>query len=131
MGVNGEIAMMPQSERIARSSGSRTRSGRRTTASLRTVAVVSRNRDQHVVGAVLGAFGHDVVLVEPTDHAYSHINQTRPDLVIVCMSSDDIDACQVLSMLALDRETSAIPVLAHVTSIAADAAVTTRTFCCS
>jgi len=42
----------------------------------------------------------------------------QPDLVIVCMSTHDLDGCQVLSMLALDRETSAIPVLAHVTSLA-------------
>ena len=79
----------------------------------------------------MGAVDHDIVLVEPTDHAYSHIKQIRPDLVIVCMSSDDVDGCRVLSMLALDGETSAIPVVAHVTSSAADAAVTTRTFYCS
>jgi hypothetical protein len=103
------MAMMLQTNRI---------SAYQPTPRLRTVAVVSRNPDQHVIGAVLGAVDHDIVLVEPTDHAYSHIRRIRPDLVIVCMSADDVDGCQVLSMLALDHETSAIPILTHVTSLA-------------
>ena len=107
--MNGEMAMMPLTEPITAD---------QPTPRLRTVAVVSRNPDQQVIGAVLGAVDHDVVLVEPTDHAYSHIRRIQPDLVIVCMSTHDLDGCQVLSMLALDSETSAIPVLTHVTSLA-------------
>ena len=64
---------------------------------------------------MLGAVDHDVVLVEPTSHAYSHIKHIRPDLVILCMASDDSAGCQLLSMLTLDRETSRIPVVTHVT----------------
>jgi hypothetical protein len=56
---------------------------------------------------------HDVVLVEPTAGAYSHIKHIRPDLVIVCMASNDSDGCQLLTMLTLDRETSHIPVVTH------------------
>ena len=55
-----------------------------------------------------------MVLVEPTSHAYSHIKHIRPDLVILCMASDDSAGCQLLSMLTLDRETSRIPVVTHV-----------------
>jgi PleD family two-component response regulator len=80
----------------------------------RTVAVVSRHPDGHVIEAVLGAVDHDVVLVEATAHAYSHIKNIRPDLVVVCMASDDHDGCRLLSMLTLDRETARIPVVTHV-----------------
>ena len=109
--------MMPQTERISRSS-TRAANAYQPAPRLRTVAVVSRNPEQQVVGAVMCAVDHDVVVVELTDHAYSHIKQIRPDLVIVCLSGDDVDGCRVLSMLALDRETSTIPVLTHLTSLA-------------
>ena len=83
----------------------------------RTVAVVSRDTDEHLVDVVLGTVGHDIVLVEPTVHAYSHIRRVQPDLVIVCMSSNDAEGCQVLSMLMLDCKTARIPVLAYVASV--------------
>ena len=83
----------------------------------RSVAVVSHNPDQHVVNAVLGAVDHEIVLMEPTVHAYSHIKHLRPDLVIICMSSNDAEGCQVLSMLTLDRETARIPVVAYVAPV--------------
>ena len=80
----------------------------------RTVAVVSCHPDGEVIEAVLGAVDHDVVMVEATAHAYSHIKNIRPDLVVVCMASDDVEGCQLLSMLTLDRETARIPVVTHV-----------------
>ena len=98
--------MTPQTERM---SGYHTQ-----TVRPRTVAVVSSQPEQHVIEAVLGAVHHDVVLVEPTANAYSHIKHIRPDLVIVCMTSDDSAGCLLLSMLTLDRETSRIPVVTHV-----------------
>jgi CheY-like chemotaxis protein len=97
--------MTPQTERT---------SGYHKAVRPRTVAVVSCHPDQHVIEAVLGAMEHDVVLVEPTAGAYSHIRHIRPDLVILCMASNDSDGCQLLSMLTLDRETSRIPVVTHV-----------------
>jgi PleD family two-component response regulator len=102
--MNGELAIMTHIERT---------SEHHTAVRPRTVAVVSANPDQHVIETVLGAVDHDVVLVEPTAHAYSHIKHIRPDLVIVCMGSDDSEGCQLLSMLTLDRETSRIPVVTH------------------
>ena len=105
--------MMPQTQSL---------DGHPTLARLRTVAIVSRRPDRHVIEAVVGAVDHDVVLVEPTAHAYSQIRRIRPDLVVVCVSGDDLDACQVLSMLTLDRETAAIPVLTHM-SDSTDASV--------
>ena len=97
--------MMPQTERMSET---------HTTVRPRTVAVVSCHPDKHVIEAVLGAVDHDVVLVEPTANAYSHIKHIHPDLVIVCMASDDTQGCLLLSMLTLDRETSRIPVVTHV-----------------
>ena len=82
----------------------------------RTVAVVSREIHPQVLETLLEAGEHDVVFVESTAHAYSQIKRVSPDLVIVCMSGDDLDGCQVLSMLALDSETSGIPVITCVTS---------------
>ena len=56
--------------------------------------------------------GHyDVVFVESNAHAYSQIKRVQPNLVILCMHVGDIEALQVLSMLKLDAETRAIPVV--------------------
>lgn len=82
---------------------------------LRTVAVVSRHPQQHAIETVLGAVDHDVVFVESIANAYSHIKRLSPDLVVVCLSADDADGCQVLSMLKLDAETSRIPVVTYAT----------------
>ena len=80
---------------------------------IKTVAVVSKYPHEHVLDSVLGAVNHDVVVLQSTAHAYSQIKQVTPDLVILCLSGDDADACQVLSMLALDHETSRIPVMTY------------------
>jgi CheY-like chemotaxis protein len=65
----------------------------------------------------------DVVFVESTAHAYSKIKRALPDVIVMCVSADDVDGCQVLSMLALDRETSHIPVLTYMTSDPTDCVV--------
>lgn len=54
---------------------------------------------------------YDVVFVESSAHAYSQIKRVRPNLVILCLRLEDPDGFQVLSMLKLDDETRAIPVL--------------------
>jgi CheY-like chemotaxis protein len=110
--VNGELAIMTHTERM---------SGYQPAGRPRTVAVVSGNPDQHVIETVLGAVDHDVVVVEPTAHAYSRIKRIRPDLVILCMEGDDSEGCQLLSMLTLDRETSRIPVVTHMIATQEDA----------
>ena len=81
----------------------------------RSVALVGRYAHEHLEDAIFGVAHCDVVFVEAIAHAYSKIKRVRPDLVILCLSSDDVDACQVLSMLALDNETSQIPVVTFVT----------------
>src|SRR5215470_15168795 len=61
----------------------------------------------------LDAGHYDVVFVESTAHAYSHIKRVQPNLVILCVHFDNMEALQVLSMLKLDEETRSIPVLTY------------------
>jgi CheY-like chemotaxis protein len=62
---------------------------------------------------VLSAGHYDIVFVESVANAYSHIKRVQPDLVVLCVHFDNMDALQVLSMLKLDEETRAIPVLTY------------------
>ena len=87
-----------------------------TTHRARTVAVISRCPHHHVVETVLGAVEHDVVFVGTVAHAYALVKKVMPDLIILCLSRDDWDAGQVLSMLSLDRATSRIPVRTYLTT---------------
>ena len=80
--------------------------------SAQQVVVVSKQ--SHLNGlleTVLDAGQYDVVFVESTEHAYSHIKRLSPHLIIVCLDIDDIDGFQVLSMLKLDSQTRGIPVV--------------------
>jgi len=76
------------------------------------VVVVSKQSQLNgLLETVLDAGQYDVVFVESTEHAYSHIKRLTPHLIIVCLDIDDLDGFQVLSMLKLDDDTKAIPVL--------------------
>ena len=48
-------------------------------------------------------------------HSYSCIKIVVPDLVVISSEVDDVAACQLLSMLRLDRRSSGIPVLTRTT----------------
>ena len=93
-----------------------------TTADVRTPTTMRSHSQQVVVVSkqsqlnglletVLDAGQYDVVFVESTEHAYSHIKRLTPHLIIVCLDIDDLDGFQVLSMLKLDDETKGIPVV--------------------
>ena len=45
----------------------------------------------------------NVIVVESIERAYSRITQVQPDVVVLFMNIDDVDACQLLSMLHSDR----------------------------
>jgi PleD family two-component response regulator len=76
------------------------------------VVVVSKQSQMNgILETVLDAGQYDVVFVESTEHAYSHIKRLSPNLIIVCLDIDDIEGFQVLSMLKLDKETKYIPVV--------------------
>ena len=68
-----------------------------------------------LIETILKAGHYDVVFVESNQHAYSQIKRVQPDLVILCVRIDSLDGFQVLSMLKLDAETRAIPVLTYTT----------------
>lgn len=76
------------------------------------VVVVSKQTQLNgLLETVLDAGQYDVVFVESTEHAYSHIKRLTPHLIIVCLDIDDLDGFQVLSMLKLDEDTKSIPVV--------------------
>jgi CheY-like chemotaxis protein len=76
------------------------------------VVVVSKQSQLNgLLETVLDAGQYDVVFVESTEHAYSHIKRLTPHLIIVCLDIDDLDGFQVLSMLKLDPDTKDIPVV--------------------
>jgi PleD family two-component response regulator len=85
-----------------------------TTRALRTVVVVSKDADQRVLDTVADVDDFDVVVVEPMAGAYSKIKSIAPTLIVLCVSMDDPDGFQMLSMLHLDRDTSRIPVVTSV-----------------
>ena len=83
---------------------------------MQKVVIVNGSTDMlALLETVLAAGHYDVVFVESSEHAYSHIKRVQPNLVILCMSLEDHDGFQVLSMLKLDSETRRIPVLTYAT----------------
>lgn len=80
--------------------------------------VVVVNGNTEVLGmleAVLDAGRYDMVFVESGEHAYSHIKQVQPNLVILCTRIEQLTGFQLLTMLKLDPETRDIPVLTYTT----------------
>jgi DNA-binding response OmpR family regulator len=84
---------------------------------LRKVMVVGNNPHQRVLETVANAGTYDVVIVESTARAYSHIKRVVPTLVVLCLGLDDPEACHVLSMLKLDSSTSDIPVVTYAMAV--------------
>ena len=79
--------------------------------SQQVVVVSKQSQLTGLLETVLDAGQYDVVFVESTEHAYSHIKRLTPHLIIVCLDIDDLDGFQVLSMLKLDEQTKSIPVV--------------------
>jgi CheY-like chemotaxis protein len=80
---------------------------------LRSVCVVMKHAQPDLLDTLLDEGGYDVVFVESLDRAYSSIKRVAPQLVIVCTEIDDVECVQLLSILRLDSETSAIPVCTY------------------
>jgi CheY-like chemotaxis protein len=81
------------------------------TTSQQVVVVSKQSQLNGLLETVLDAGQYDVVFVESTEHAYTHIKRLIPHLIIVCLDIDDFDGFQVLSMLKLDNDTKNIPVV--------------------
>ena len=81
---------------------------------MQKVVIVNGSTDMlALLETVLSAGHYDVVFVESKAQAYSQIKRVQPDLVILCVRIDDMHGFQVLSMLKLDEDTRAIPVLTY------------------
>jgi CheY-like chemotaxis protein len=83
------------------------------THALRKVVIVGNTPNRRVLETVANAGNYDVVIVESTARAYSHIKRVVPTLVVMCVDVDDPDGCQVLSMLKLDSATATIPIVTY------------------
>jgi len=79
----------------------------------RSVVAVSADSDRAALleGLIYETDDFDVVIVESVARAYSRIKELTPELVIVFIQIDDVAGCQLLSMLAVDRDTASIPVV--------------------
>jgi len=79
---------------------------------MQKVVIVNGSADLlDMVQPVLTAGHYDVVFVESNAHAYSHIKHEQPSLIILCLDMHEHEGFQVLSMLKLDEDTRAIPLL--------------------
>jgi PleD family two-component response regulator len=87
-----------------------------TKATAQKVVIVNGSTEiLELLESVLEAGHYDIVFVESSAHAYSQIKRVKPNLVILCVRIEDLEGFQVLSMLKLDEETRAIPVLTYTT----------------
>jgi len=79
---------------------------------MQKVVIVNGTTDLlDMVQPVLLAGRYDVVFVESNTRAYSNIRRERPSLIILCLDMHEREGFQVLSMLKLDEDTRAIPLL--------------------
>lgn len=67
-----------------------------------------------VVEPVLDGRAYDVEFVDTTDEPYATIAALKPDLIVVSLDLEDVSGFQLLTMLRLDPNTAAIPVLSYV-----------------
>jgi len=87
-----------------------------TGSTLNIVAVSGDTHREALLGALMSD-RHDfgMVFVEPIAGGYTRIKQIDPDMIILYCDIDDADACQLLSMLALDTDLSMVPVVTCLT----------------
>lgn len=91
-------------------------SGLAPAASAQKVVIINGNAEVlELLETALGAGRYDIVFVEANSHAYSQVKRVQPNLVILCVGLEDPDGFQVLSMLKLDHDTRAIPVMTYTT----------------
>ena len=83
-------------------------------APVQKLVVVNGSTDMlGMLETALDAGRYDMVFVESGNRAYSQIKKVLPNLVILCTRLNELDAFQLLTMLKLDDETKAIPVLTY------------------
>ena len=58
----------------------------------------------------------NVIVVESIERAYLRITQAQPEVVVVFMNIDDVDACRLLSMLRMDHGLRGVSVVVTCTT---------------
>jgi CheY-like chemotaxis protein len=58
-----------------------------------------------------GGGSYNQVLLSPWSQAYAQVKRWHPSLVVIHMSFEDLEGCQLLTMLTVDPDTQQIPVL--------------------
>lgn len=66
-----------------------------------------------VVEPILSGRAYDVEFVDSEDEPYGTILALKPDIVVVSLDLEDESGFHLLTMLRLDAETAAIPVLSY------------------
>jgi hypothetical protein len=70
----------------------------------------------------------NVFVVESIERAYSRIRHVQPDVVVVFMNIDDVDACRLLSILHMDHGLRSVSVVTCTTGPDGDATHRLRDF---
>ncbi len=84
---------------------------------LRKVVVVNGNPEVlDLLESALDGGRYDLLFADAGQHAYSIIKRERPDLVVLSVRIDVMEGFQLLSMLKLDPDTRAIPVVTYADS---------------
>ncbi len=81
----------------------------------KVVIINSSSEILALLESMLDMDNYDYIVVESLEHAYSRVKKLQPNLVILCVKIDDVDAFQILTMLKLDEATRMIPVLTYTT----------------
>ena len=66
------------------------------------------------IESMLGSNRFRVDFLDKDDTPYAAVRRRRPDLVVLCFSPEDDEACQVMQMLQLDPATRRLPILTYV-----------------
>lgn len=86
------------------------------TKGLQKVAVINGSSEVlELLEVVLDAGHYDVIFMDSNEHAYSQVRRLQPQMVVLCMQIEDVEAFHVLSMLKMDEDTKRIPVLTYTT----------------
>jgi PleD family two-component response regulator len=110
------MMLMPLMPNAALAAHETVRNARTAPTTAQKVVIVNGSAEAlELLETVLAAGHYDIVFVESGAHAYSQIKRVQPQLVILCVRIDDMEAFQVLSMLKLDDETREIPIVTYTT----------------
>jgi CheY-like chemotaxis protein len=100
--------------------GERTLARTAPTASQKVVVVDGSADVMDLLESVLEGGRYDLLFADASQHAYSLVAREQPNLVVLCMTLDSTDGFQLLSMLKLDPQTRAIPVVTYTTDVEED-----------